>query len=216
MLDCSGSMRVNGKIQALNNAIREALPHMRRVAAENPNADVLVRALTFSTGATWVVADPTPVEEFFWTDVMAGGVTDLGAGLTMVAEQLRVPPMSMRALPPVVVLVTDGQPTDDYTSGLHRILDEPWGARAVRIAIAIGRDADHDVLQQFIASPERRPISARSPEDLVRQLRWASTVVVRSVSTAVGAPGAVPPPDALPSAPKPVGEGDQGFAGLTW
>jgi len=27
--DCSGSMGVDGKIQALNNAIREAIPHMR-------------------------------------------------------------------------------------------------------------------------------------------------------------------------------------------
>ena len=27
--DCSGSMSVDGKIQALNNAIREAIPHMQ-------------------------------------------------------------------------------------------------------------------------------------------------------------------------------------------
>ena len=43
--DCSGSMSVNGKIQQLNHAISEALPHMRRVAGENPNAEVLVRAI---------------------------------------------------------------------------------------------------------------------------------------------------------------------------
>ncbi len=30
--DCSGSMSVDGKIQALNNAIREAIPHMQQVA----------------------------------------------------------------------------------------------------------------------------------------------------------------------------------------
>ena len=47
--DCSGSMKSHGKIQALNTAIREATPHMQKVADENPNAEVLVRALKFST-----------------------------------------------------------------------------------------------------------------------------------------------------------------------
>ena len=36
-----------GKIQALNHAIREAIPHMREVAHGNPNAEVLVRAIKF-------------------------------------------------------------------------------------------------------------------------------------------------------------------------
>ena len=36
--DASGSMAVDGKIQSLNNAIREAIPHLREVAAQNPFA----------------------------------------------------------------------------------------------------------------------------------------------------------------------------------
>src|SRR5947209_4904366 len=46
--DCSGSM-AGDKIQSLNTAIREAIPEMRRVAANNPNAQVLVRAIKFSS-----------------------------------------------------------------------------------------------------------------------------------------------------------------------
>lgn len=63
--DCSGSMAADGKIQALNNAIREAIPHMQVVADENPNAQVLVRAIKFSDGAQWHIAVPTPVADFF-------------------------------------------------------------------------------------------------------------------------------------------------------
>src|SRR2546423_14562364 len=101
ILDCSGSMAVNGKIQALNNAIHEAIPPMKAVADTNPNARVLVRAVTFSNGARWHMEDPIPVEEFRWTDIRAGGVTDMGKALTLVAEQLKMPPMTERALPPV-------------------------------------------------------------------------------------------------------------------
>ena len=41
IVDCSGSMGHGGKIQSLNNAIREALPLMQDAAAENPNAEVI-------------------------------------------------------------------------------------------------------------------------------------------------------------------------------
>jgi uncharacterized protein YegL len=59
--DCSGSMETGGKIQALNAAIREAIPHMRNEASQNPNATVLVRVLKFSNGAQWQVSQPTPI-----------------------------------------------------------------------------------------------------------------------------------------------------------
>ena len=36
--DCSGSMAADGKMQALNNAIRETLPHLVDVANQNPHA----------------------------------------------------------------------------------------------------------------------------------------------------------------------------------
>ncbi len=62
--DCSGSMGIDGKIQSLNNAIREALPSMKQVADENPNAEVFVRALCFSSGAQWHVPQPTSIADF--------------------------------------------------------------------------------------------------------------------------------------------------------
>ncbi len=181
--DTSGSMDTGGKIQTLNLAVREALPHMQRVASENPNAEVLVRVLAFSDGARWLVAQPTPVADFTWTDLTAAGVTDMGKALSMVAEQLRVPPMTNRALPPVLVLVSDGQATDDFQHGLGQLLAEPWGAKAVRIAIAIGRDADNEILQRFIGNAELRPLAAAHPDDLVRYIHWASTAVLQSASS---------------------------------
>jgi uncharacterized protein YegL len=177
LVDCSGSMDTDGKIQALNHAVREAIPEMVDAARSEPHAQVYLRVLAFSDGARWMVSQPTRVEEFAWNDLTAGGVTDLGAALGMTAEVLAVPPMEQRALPPVLVLISDGQPTDDFQRGLDRLLAEPWGQKAVRVAIAIGRDADHDVLARFIGNSEIKPLQAGSPEQLVRYVRWASTLV---------------------------------------
>jgi uncharacterized protein YegL len=179
--DCSGSMEMDGKIQALNTAIREAIPHMQKVVDENPNADVMVRAVKFSNGAQWHISQTTKVADFKWADLTADGVTDMGKALRMVAEQLKVLPE--RGLPPVLVLISDGQPTDDFDGGLKEILNQPWGKKAVRIAIAIGEDADLDVLQKFINNPEIKPLRAKTPEALVRYIKWVSTAVLKSASS---------------------------------
>jgi uncharacterized protein YegL len=180
--DCSGSMGVDGKIRALNTAIHEAIPHMRQVADENPNAQVLVRAIRFSSGARWHISQPTPVADFKWQELSAEGVTDMGMALEMVAGQLRIPPMSERALPPVLVLISDGQPTDDFNKGLAALMQVPWGKKAVRIAIAIGEDADLDILQAFIGHSELAPLQANNSEALVRHIKWVSTAVLKSAS----------------------------------
>jgi len=181
--DCSGSMAIDGKIQSLNTAIKEAIPHMQDVADENPNAQVLVRAVRFSDGAQWHVSQPTDIADFKWNDLEAGGVTAMGMALNIVADQLKIPPMTDRALPPVLVLISDGQPTDDFTSGLQALMNEPWGRKAVRIAIAIGEDADQEVLKKFIANPELKPLQANSPESLTKYIRWVSTAVLKSASS---------------------------------
>jgi uncharacterized protein YegL len=204
--DSSGSMATDGKIQALNTAIREAIPHMQKVADENPNAQVLVRAIQFASGAQWHISQPTPVEDFKWSDLTAGGETEMGQALSMVADQLKIPPMTDRALPPVLVLVSDGQPTDDFNKGLRELMEQPWGKKAVRIAISIGTDADDEVLQKFIGHSELKPLQANNPEALVKYIKWVSTAVLKSASApasqaaAADAPSAVNVPVPTPTA----------------
>ncbi len=170
-------MSAGGKIQALNNAIRETIPHLRDMARQNPYAQMFVRAIAFSSGVTWHIADPVRIEELKWHDLSAGGHTDMGAALRAVADGLKAPHMPEHALPPALVLVSDGQPTDDFASGLQALLAEPYGAKAVRLAIGIGRDADLEVLDRFISHPEIRATTANNPEQLVRLIRWASRAV---------------------------------------
>ena len=83
-----------------------------------------MRVLSFSDQARWHLAAPTPVEQVLplWTDLQASGLTYMGAALRELASVLRTPPMEQRALPPVLVLVSDGAPTDDFTAGLRVLM----------------------------------------------------------------------------------------------
>lgn len=189
LLDVSGSMAADGKIQALNVAIRESIPQLQAAARDNPNVDVLVRAIVFSHGARWHLEQPTPVADLRWTDVVPGGHTDMGAAFRLAAQALRVPPMPARAVSPVVVLVTDGHHTDDFDGGLAELMNERWGREAVRMAVAIGRDVNLAALQVFIGNDELRPITANNPEALVQKIRWVTRSGVQSASQVIDSQG---------------------------
>jgi len=181
--DCSTSMKNNGKMDALNQSIRSAIPHMIRVAEENPNADVLVRAISFASGANWHIEEPVHIDDFRWKDLEPHGVTDMGKAFTLLSDALKMPPMTDRALPPVLVLVTDGQPTDDYKAALKELLRQPWGRKAVRLGIGIGKSANERVLREFIDNDDLKVLQADNAEELVEYIKWVSTVVLKAASS---------------------------------
>lgn len=174
MVDCSSSM-AGDRIGAVNHAIQECIEPMREEAAGNPNAQLYIHTLKFASGASWVTAEPVPIEEFAWEDVEASGITDMGKAFELLAGQLSMPPMPARALPPVIVLLTDGYPTDDWKRPLEKLLKMPWGKKAVKVAIAIGKDAERSVLEAFTGNPEA-VLDAGNPEVLTHFIKWASTV----------------------------------------
>jgi uncharacterized protein YegL len=209
VLDVSGSM-AGQKIDQLNFAIQEALPAMRDIADSRENASVEVRVLTFSSGTNWMTPAPVPLATFTWTPVSAGGVTDMGAALRAMAQEFDEANMPARGMPPVVVLVTDGQPTDNFEAGRKAFMDQRWGEKAVRLGIGVGQDADHEVLRKFIAHPEIEPLQASNAGDLVKFIKWASTEALKAASTPTAQASGDDTPtvkmDGLGNAPKQEGD----------
>jgi uncharacterized protein YegL len=183
LLDTSGSMNAEGKIQSLNVAIHETIPHLRAAAHANPNVEVLVRAITFSSGARWHIEKPESVFDLRWEDVTAGGHTDLGLALKLAAAALEVPPMPERAVSPALILVTDGYHTNekDFEEGLAALMAARWGPPAVRKAIAIGRDVDIAALKRF-QGDESEPLRVQDANALIQAIRWTSRVGVEAAS----------------------------------
>ena len=194
VVDCSGSM-YGEKIGIVNNTIQECIPEMRNSADNNPNAQLLIRALQFSSGASWITTSPVPVENYSWEDMEANGLTELGKAFDLLAAQLSIPPMPARALPPVIVLLSDGQPTDDYKKSLDKLKGMPWFRKAVKIAISIGQDADDDVLIEFTGNKEL-VLQANNATALAKMIKWASTT-----ASMVSAPSSKPLNSAPVSAP---------------
>ncbi|GHU58406.1 hypothetical protein AGMMS49975_24980 [Clostridia bacterium] len=186
LIDNSGSM-YGKKMATVNQAIKDCIDPMRDANKENVEIKMLVRAVTFETTAKWHVAQETDINDFKWTDVVTGGLTATGAALRLVAEEMRFEKMGERALPPLIILMSDGGATDDYDGGLSALTSHRWGRKAVRVAIAIGDDANIGELTKFCSHPdEAPPLVAKNATDLVDYIKWASVGVSQTVSTSVG------------------------------
>jgi uncharacterized protein YegL len=189
LCDTSGSM-AGAKIERLNFAIEDAIPAMREATADHPQASVFVRVVQFDDDARWLIEKRTPVEQFHWKKLQVQrGLTAMGSALALVASQLRTPPFPAMYWPPVIVLISDGHPTDktpgvpDFDEGLRALMAEPAGRHAIRIGIAIGDDADISTLTRFIGNPAIPPLQAKTAGDLVQFIRWTSTASIARSSS---------------------------------
>ena len=176
LADVSGSMGVDGKIQALNHAVREMIEAFQDES--DLRAEIHVSVIIFG-GQSRVHLPLEPARSASWTDLGASGATPMGAAFDlvrqMVEDKAAVPG---RAYRPTIVLVSDGQPTDAWQEPLQALLGSERGGKAFRMALAIGADADHAVLQAFLADPASRVYRA----DEARQIRQFFQLVTMSVS----------------------------------
>lgn len=156
VIDKSGSMSGN-KIGAVNDAIVNVLPMLDEISATNPDAEIKVAALEFSTGCNWLYNEPKLASEFIWQDVKADGLTSLGEACNELNSKLSRNGFMQAAsgsFAPAIILLSDGGPTDNYHTGLDKLKGNNWFKSAIKVAIAIGDDADKDVLTEFTGTPE--------------------------------------------------------------
>ena len=128
-----------------------------RFRLQNPDAEIKVTALEFSNGTNWLYDEPKLASDFKWQDVQANGLTSLGAACVELNNKLSRNGFMQAAsgsFAPAIILLSDGGPTDDFQSGLNKLKSNNWFKAAIKIAIAIGDDADKDVLKDFTGSIE--------------------------------------------------------------
>jgi uncharacterized protein YegL len=161
--------------------INHVMTTLGEVGKSYPGLRLLIQVLVFSDGARWHIAEPTPLEDLKWQALSVGGFTDMGQALLLLARYLETQPLVNEALPPLLVLVSDGQPTDDFTAGLTALMAVPVGLAATRVAITLGAEADDEALQQFIGVADRKPHAAEVAEQVAGCLKGVLNRVLTTV-----------------------------------
>ena len=182
LADCSGGMK-GEKIQALNYAIADMMPHLAAWERDQEQAQVFIRAIAFATEPRWHIADPcrsrAPLEA---AAAGAQGADQHGPGVRAGGRGARArPDRAPGAAPgPAADHRRAGhRPARRVRDGLVALMAQPAGRAALRLAIAIGRDAQSEALNRFIGDPTVPVLVADSTEDIADRLVAASLAVSR-------------------------------------
>lgn len=169
VLDVSGSMQ-GEPIGSLNQAMSETMPVLKEIERTNASAHVKVGAVTFGSQVNWVSNGLEDIEDFFWNDVKAAGLTELGEVLKELNDKMSRSKMFQSDTGfklPVLIFLSDGGPTDKSSSWeveLDRINSEnKWFKNSTKIAIALGAHADKAVLTRVV---DNNPEAVISVDDL--------------------------------------------------
>lgn len=179
LADVSGSMS-GSKIAAVDDAIANALPIVADISDNNPDAEIKIAAMTFSDSCEWMYSEPKIAADFEWKPQKACGGTALGGACAELNNKLSKSHGFLNSgsgsFAPVIILLSDGGPTDDFQAGLNQLKANNWFKAAIKVAIAIGGDADMEVLAQFTGNSEL-VIGVHDIESLKKTIR---AVVVTS------------------------------------
>ncbi|MBS4026100.1 MAG: VWA domain-containing protein [Clostridia bacterium] len=190
IIDKSYSMS-GSKIGAVNVAVREVIPEIQKIAEDSADANIKIAVLTFSSGAQWMYQSAIDAKDFQWNGINVDGTTDIGQAFKLLNEKLARNGGFMTdaagSYAPAIFLMSDGQPTDEYKKALADLKNNNWFKASLKAAVAIGDDADKDMLAEFTGNLESVLI-VHTPEALKKLIRFVSVTASKIGSKSSNAP----------------------------
>lgn len=150
LLDTSGSMS-GEPIEAVKNGVQVMISSLR----QNPQAieTAFLSIITFDSSAKQIIP-LTDLASFQMVDIRASGTTSLGDALKLVStcidkEVAKTTTEQKGDWKPLVFIMTDGVPTDNWQAGLSEFKKRKT---AFTVACATGGGADTSILKQITES----------------------------------------------------------------
>ncbi len=177
LLDCSGSMS-GEPIEAVKSGMQMLLSGLR----QDPQAleSAYLSVITFDSSAKQLVP-LTDLASFQMPDIMASGTTALGEALSLLCqcaknEIVKSTPEVKGDWRPLVFIMTDGEPTDDFNKGLAEFQTMKWG---ITVSCAAGQGANVNTLKAI--SPESVVmLDTADKQSLAAFFKWVSSSISTS------------------------------------
>ncbi|WP_126971938.1 vWA domain-containing protein [Gynurincola endophyticus] len=200
LLDTSGSMS-GEPIEAVKNGVQMMMHSLR----QNPQAieTAFVSIITFDSDAKQIIP-LTDLASFQMVNIQACGVTSLGAAMNLLADRLNTEIIKTTTeqkgdWKPLIFIMTDGVPTDDWMSGFNNLKSVNKG---LIVGCAAGHAADDSVLKQITNSVVR--LDNADSDSISKFFQWvtasistSSTKVEESGKEVTGLEHLPPPPSEL-------------------
>ena len=177
-LDTSGSMS-GEPIDELNRGIALFFDAVREDEVARYAADI---AIVIFGEKPEKILDFADIEAQNVPELGAEGMTPMGSAINMAIDLLdqrkkEYQTVGIQYWQPWLVLMTDGQPTDDISSAVSKVTNLIENRKLCVIPVGIGDQADMKVLAAF--SPTRTPLKLRGL-DFRKFFLWLSSSMVKA------------------------------------
>jgi uncharacterized protein YegL len=173
VLDTSGSM-LGEPIESVKNGVQVMVSSLR----QNPQAieTAYLSVITFGTTASQIIP-LTDLATFQMVDIKASGVTALGEALKLTSECInrevaKTTTETKGDWKPLVFLMTDGIPTDDWQAG-HEAFKK--SKKGLVVACGAGNGADLKVLKQITENVVR--LDEADSQSIAKFFQWVSASI---------------------------------------
>jgi len=161
-------------IEAVKNGVQMMVHSLR----QNPQAieTAFVSIITFDSDAKQLIP-LTDLASFQTVDLKAAGTTALGAALSLLADKLEneVTKTTLEQKgdwKPIVFIMTDGVPTDDWQAGFQKLKAVKKG---LIVGCAAGNNADDKVLKEIADQVVR--LSNTDADSIGKFFQWVSASI---------------------------------------
>lgn len=156
VLDASGSM-IGEPISSLNDGLVSTINMLRQLDTAEYNIDIRIAVLKFNSRVEWLTSGSTRVADLSLAPIEAEGSTNMGNALDELNYALSRDGLITWQPPsykPVVLFMTDGYSTDDWSAALSRIKKNRWFLHSKKIAVALGDYPDKEMLSLIVGDSE--------------------------------------------------------------
>ncbi len=201
LLDCSGSMS-GAPIEAARRGVEL---FAQEVSADTYASETVhVGVITFDSDARIISNGLEPIEEFQPPQLSASGSTSLGKALQVLQQSLdtdikpTVKGGEKGDWKPLIFILTDGEPTDDWQTPRQEILDRQQRKVLNFITVGCGPSINEQNLKDIAIGPTFR--MDNSEASFKKFFQWVSQSI-KAVSKSVSQPGGEDQPAAMPIPP---------------
>lgn len=182
LLDTSGSMG-GDKINQLYNATVEMIKNFESESVKEIEINLAIITFGGSVNLHTSLDSVTNIVKTPLTKFSAKGNTPLGKALEMAKDMIEDKSIiPTKSYAPAVVLVSDGMPNDSWVDILSKFIDSGRTAKSQKFAIAIGNDADENMLLQFVSQKDNL-LYASDANEIAKNFKTITmSVSVRSKS----------------------------------
>lgn len=188
------SLSMKNKINIVNKAIKNNIEKMKQLDLSHNIAKVMITILEFNREAVWIPQNPQEIQNYHFVELQCSENAE--SQYAHIYQELNQKLTEQAFLKdakdyyPIILLISDGKPTDIYDDILMICENNEYFHKAMRVALPIITDKnmdevqyrdsiDYEYIMDFTGQKDERIFSVTHLDDLIDMLEIVTQTAVK-------------------------------------